>query len=235
MSKYLLLDSYHKINGTSTNFTIQLAQPIKITNYIKLISANIPNTAYVINEFNNTMTVTFADTTIKNIVLPFTNYTPSSLASAINIAVNYATFNMIYNTNTFKFDITATQNFTLSWQNNSQIFILFGYQNNTSKFSTVNALTTNVIDMSGTNYLLIDIQGIESNLYSHTNYPFNFYIANSSSVSDYITYQSIRDNENKNIVHYDHMINQISVRIFDQYGRIWNNNNVNLSLIFEFE
>ena len=108
--RYLLIDSNYRTSDSisSTNFKIQLYKAIKITKYLKLMFASIPNTSYTFNNNNNTFKITFNDATIKNVVIPIGNYDVSSLASTIVSLVNYSAFNIIFNQQTYKYTFSSS-------------------------------------------------------------------------------------------------------------------------------
>jgi hypothetical protein len=53
---------------------------------------------------NNKFKITFADSTVKSIMIPEQNYSVSELALVIKNAINYSTFALAFNSDTYKYE-----------------------------------------------------------------------------------------------------------------------------------
>ena len=78
---YIFINSENRIskeNTNSNNIHILFNNNITIKKYIKLLCVVIPKTIYLINNTNNTLKITFQDSTIYNITIPINNYDPNT-------------------------------------------------------------------------------------------------------------------------------------------------------------
>ena len=98
MNKTTLIIDSSKNNciGQSTKFEYILSKPIKCKK-LKLTFAAIPYSSYMINETNSHFKISFGDSSIHNAYLPWGNYDVDSLATTIKNLINYANFNMSFN------------------------------------------------------------------------------------------------------------------------------------------
>ncbi len=65
----------------------------------------------MINETNSHFKISFGDTSIHNAYLPHGNYDVNSLATTIKNVINYANFNMVFDSWLMKYIFSADQNF----------------------------------------------------------------------------------------------------------------------------
>ena len=78
---YIFINSENRVskeNTNSNNIHVLFNDNITIKKYIKLLCAVIPETIYLINNNNNTLKITFQDSTIYNITIPINNYDPNT-------------------------------------------------------------------------------------------------------------------------------------------------------------
>lgn len=116
---YLIINSQDRTSGTSSNFTINSANNIRLNGRkrIKLKHVSIYNTFYNINNNNNKIDFT-ENATNKTTTLTNGYYTATSLATHIGTAMTttsggFAVFTASYSTTTRKMAISSTQNFRL--------------------------------------------------------------------------------------------------------------------------
>jgi hypothetical protein len=69
-------------NVSTNNFTIHLKSPIINATSVELRSALIANTSYIVNTYNNVLSVTSAGTNY-NVAIPLGNYTAQQLAAEL--------------------------------------------------------------------------------------------------------------------------------------------------------
>ncbi len=83
----LLLHSKDRINGTSTNFTLQLPEAITNVSSIELMSVSIPATVYNVDSSNNTFY--FIDGGVdKSVTLDSGSYSSESIITALETETN---------------------------------------------------------------------------------------------------------------------------------------------------
>lgn len=111
---YLTIDSKdrnHDIDEPN-NYKIYLPQEYNNVISIELISAEIPNTQYIINSFNNILhfqelNTQVLDNTTYEAIIPIGNYTISTLSTAIENALNiYGTSTYTVTNNLYKLETT---------------------------------------------------------------------------------------------------------------------------------
>lgn len=212
-----------------TDFVFPLAQTIKITNFFQLVYCSIPNTNYLINNYNNNLIITFNDSTIKNIILVNKNYDVDSLATEIKNAINYSSFDMIFDKNMIKFQLSASQSFNVS---GSMCDILGITQN--QLFNNSNVYTTNSINFTSPQILYISINEIQNpNVICNTSKSTTFFIHNSAMKNSIMAYYSY---DYDNIVYVDYPIdlNYIHVKILDESFNLYDNNNIPVQMILNF-
>ena len=115
MIKYVLIDTRYKAYGSNNSFRYQLPYDIIIKSYIKINYLYLPRLNYLINSSNNSFALTFindAGVSTYNIIISEGNYTPLELVGVINTIMGKTnSFNVGYNTNTYKFVFSANTDF----------------------------------------------------------------------------------------------------------------------------
>lgn len=179
---YVLVDSRSRDYGdypNPNNYHIELEQTYKDILEIELISANIPKSEYNINNSNNVIHFDVSGTEY-TAVLPVGNYILSDLLTDLETQMNGSgsgvTFSITENTKTNKITISGSAIFTLLFNggsepgpNNSTRSIYkessIGYNLGFSRvdLSGLTAYTgTMIYDISGENYVLLYIRGLEN-------------------------------------------------------------------------
>lgn len=93
------VNSYDRISGTSSNFTVDISQQVKPVNdydHIVLLNASIPKSYYLINDFTNTFQISETSFPTRTISIPNGNYTLTSLISILNTLIAAASLDKTY-------------------------------------------------------------------------------------------------------------------------------------------
>ena len=123
--KKVYIDSYYRVNGTSSDFTIDLPETVQLEDNMlcQIHEVSIPLSWYSINETNNNLYFMHQvippavpnGITYRKITIPEGNYTASDLAQTIEVALNLRvdtgdrpnTYSIHYNSSTNKFTISS--------------------------------------------------------------------------------------------------------------------------------
>ena len=123
--KEVYIDSSYKVNGTSSDFTIDLPETVQLEDNMlcQIHEVSIPHSWYSINSTNNNLYFrhqvippgVIAGITYRKVVIPEGNYTAVDLAQTIEIALNLLvdtvdrpnTYSLIYNSSTNKITISS--------------------------------------------------------------------------------------------------------------------------------
>ena len=123
--KKVYIDSYYKVSGTPSNFTIDLPETVQLDENMlcQIHEVSIPHSWYSINSTNNNLYFThqvippgvIAGVTYRKITIPEGNYTAVDLAQTIEIALNLLvdtvdrpnTYSISYNTSTNKYTFSS--------------------------------------------------------------------------------------------------------------------------------
>ena len=123
--KKVYIDSSYKVNGTSSDFTIDLPETVQLEDNMlcQIHEVSIPHSWYSINSTNNNLYFrhqvippgVIAGITYRKVVIPEGNYTAVDLAQTIEIALNLLvdtvdrpnTYCLIYNSSTNKITISS--------------------------------------------------------------------------------------------------------------------------------
>lgn len=169
------------INYTSDNWPLfRLGRPLSNIAAMKIVSAEIPFSYYVINLQNQTFTLTAVGGLTSIITIPIGNYTGNSLASIINANASWpATLTVSYSSVTNRLSIQNT-GVTVTWylsfgitgdngSTNPRFALGFGAGNSSNIAPSTTLLAPFVIQISGPNYLFLN-----STLFGQS---FNLYLA----------------------------------------------------------
>lgn len=136
MAEYSLLIASSERSTTnsnsSTDFTLTFPSgsiPFATSAQLKWIS--IPLSTYVVNTSNQNISYTESTFTV-TAVIPVGDYDASSLASALQTAMNNVkpatnVYSVSYNTQTYNFTISAASTFTIHWSTNTSLGTKFGF------------------------------------------------------------------------------------------------------------
>ena len=123
--KKVYIDSYYRVSGTSSDFTIDLPETVQLEDNMlcQIHEVSIPHSWYSINETNNNLYFMHQvippavphGITYRKITIPEGNYTASDLTQTIEIALNlrldtgdrHNTYSIHHNSSTNKFTISS--------------------------------------------------------------------------------------------------------------------------------
>lgn len=236
---YLVINSKYRNHPnyeSTTNFTYSLSKSIKITKFIQLAYAAIPESSYLINSYNNKFSITFNDNTTKLITIPSNNYDSDSLGLTISNLINYDGFKIIFDASQFKYVMSAdTKEFIINDVENN-IYDIIGL--NPKIINQSNNLTykcPNYINMISPTLFYIHLNQFSNNRIYSKNINSSFVIPCTCNKNDVNYYNN--NTSYTNIFFIDQLIDlhTIAITITDDKNRLYNNNNVPIELIFIFQ
>ena len=266
------IDSSYKVNGTSSEFTIDLPETVQLEDNMlcQIHEVSIPHSWYSINETNNNFYImegilppaTPSGVIYRKLIIPVGNYTASELATQLATSMN--TLDSGGRTNSFSASYSSFSNkieirsnypeviFTVLTDDDvlqdTQRFVETVDANNLNSINRVLSVYTTVPDAStqAVPYLtgFIDLVPFK-NLYLHCNEIRNFnqltVVGNSSIVKKIpvnVPYLSIiNDNELSTVDYIDvsgKMLRRLNFRISDQFNKVVNLNDVDVSFTLTF-
>ena len=190
MDSYAISDNYDYIevsldsedfSGTNTGtftpqnwplFEIGGARTLVDVVGLKIISAEIPFSYYIVNTLNNVFTFTGDVTVATPITITPGNYNSSQMTTELKtqldaIAGNADVFTVTYSTSTNRFTIVSdgatNASFTLTFgtlgdSTNTDLHWFLGFNSGDNASTGTTLVTPNVINLSGPNYLYINSQ-----------------------------------------------------------------------------
>lgn len=161
----------NEANSTPTNCVVKLPRTYNMKSYtIEWVC--IPTTNYVVNSSNNVFDVEEADSDTDTITITPGNYTLAELATELATELNAsgsldATYTVSADTKTAKITISATQNIALDFRtstNSNSAFEVCGFEN-ALLASAGSHTSSNVCDLNGTKYFVLDVAELGGDLY----------------------------------------------------------------------
>lgn len=151
-------------NYTSTNWPLfRLGRPISNIVYMKIVSAEIPFSYYVINQYNNNFKLVI-NTTQYSLTIPVGNYTGNSLSAAIGLLLP-GIITVAYTSSTNKLTFTCSTvavcylifgNSSDDGSTNPRFAMGFGSGNSTTFQTGSPLIAPYVVQISGPNYIYIN-------------------------------------------------------------------------------
>jgi len=224
---------YPNNNNFVYNTNKQYINPTKI----ELISAIIPNSQYVINSFNNLFNLTYSST-LYTALIPQSNYTASSLAVALQTALNglsvpSTTFTVTVNLNTMTYTITSTNAVVYNFSSNPTLSQILGFSStNSSSVSTITS--TNAFQVATTRYWKLYIKEFDNNYDTNISGLFNFIILNNVNNGDYLyMIKDINSVNNSHDIHIKNNITTLSIELRDEWNNLVDLNGCDYLLILK--
>lgn len=173
-SKMLHIRSEHRTNGSNTSFSIDLNQPLQISDlnesiFLSLVSAIIPNSFYNITTMNQKFQIVYQSRATtspppdetKVITIPIGSYDNNTFLTEITNQLsankpsndNASSFNLAINSRNTYLTITYTSS---AWKFKTLTFIDDLYKN----FSLLNKSPVNGVDVAGGNQSTLTINGV---------------------------------------------------------------------------
>jgi len=227
MENYIIVNSKYKQKyENSNNFTFKLSKQIEIKKYIKLIYCGIPETSFLINQYNCNFFILFSDSTVKSGSIPFGDYKTSTLCTAIQNAVNYDSFTCAFDTSLNKFTFSSgTKNFTIYGDVKNSVNYVFGLSNLINYSSASQILyCPNFVNFLDPSLLYISID----NLYNPritTNLNLNIsYVIPITAGKNNVNF--FNENTYNSIIYCDNVrLNNLKISILTYDGNLYENNN----------
>ena len=236
----LIIDSSKRLNGTSTSFVINFDNNVCVKKYIKLSHVLIPNTTYNINS-SQFITFTLVNNTSFVINMIDGNYNSSDLITLLNslFQSNVAPINASYNKNTYKISFTMTgANFLKQMIfSDNNLKSLFGFTNlNYNNLNVASITGENIIKLNSSNLIFISLDKIGvNNFVSNNNINSDFIIPCLSDSGSYIVYDYHSHLESCNIIKGNEInFKMLNVVIKNDNNNVFNNNNGDVTLVFEY-
>lgn len=249
-SQTLVIDSYDRIEGTSTAFRINLNQVKENIESIQLVSAVIPNTSY--NVYNYTIN----GITYQNNLIPFRelatdavatitpgNYDITSLIAAIGTAMSAASptlqaYTCTYSSSTFKLTVTTAGpnpfifRFAATFgginYTNINLSYVMGFNNTNTGVAALSLVSNNVVNLSGIPYYVIKNNNLQNNVFTTEATSGMFYIPNNVNGNN-VAYYLCGTEKDGNIMRFNPgsytTITQLNISLMDTYERIVDLNN----------
>lgn len=234
--KHVVIDSKKRLNGTSTEFSYNISQEVKIQKKIRLAYSSIPNTSYMINSKNNVFKIKFAsDGAHVTYNLAVGTYMPQELGDLVTAAVNRLSFAMTYNNNTLKYTMAASENFNIDWSVSGNLNQILGYDLSQVNGTPLTGL--NIIKFVYPEVLYIKISDLSGSVITSDplNYNFVVPIFASFGVLNFYNDDSVFDGEISQQYNQMTLKTHFKVTISDEYGQVYDNNNVDTMLILQCE
>jgi hypothetical protein len=146
--KSVYINSNNRISGTNENFFISDSNRYSLPpQYVKLVSASIPYTWYSISTSNSSLSVSEPPSITQTVItIPSNNYTGTTLATALQTALNSAglthTYTVTYSGTTNLFTISATGNFILHFAASGSLASQLGFASNSTTTSATSVTST---------------------------------------------------------------------------------------------
>jgi hypothetical protein len=232
-TRKIFIDSSQRSYGNAYNFNMLLREPIHGVKGIRLSEAYIPNSFYnVCSSFGNTITLTDGGGS-DTLTISDGNYSISSLLTAIQTAANASgtlteTYTLTYSSTTGKTTFSATGNFSIT---TTTLASKIGFRVTTgSATSHVGGFFT---DLRPTKNIFVSILNLP--IYSNFNSVVIGCIG-SIPIAD-VFLSTMRCDIDYEMIQLRNIntIDTLNIVLFDDSGRILENNNVEWSMTLEIE
>jgi hypothetical protein len=197
----LLIESKSRLteSTSSADFVWQGSNAFDNVTHLEITSLRVDTTMY--NLISGRSTIYFTDnSTLRTAALTAGYYTGTQLASLLQTGMNAAnsgfqTYTVTYNTNTYKFTISAGANFIMNWtgQATTTPYELFGFTNaNTASGTSVTS--TNAAALNPYQFLILSIREFDNTIYtgfdstSTTNPGCTFVIPNTNGLAEQLSW-----------------------------------------------
>jgi len=237
-SKYLLLDSSYRTNGTSNSFSYTFTDKITINNYVKLVYSSIPNSAYLFNSTNNTFTVSYNGSAEQTINLGVGTLRTDQVATSItNQFIAFfptSNFTCSLNQATIQYNSTASNPFYFKMPNALVASILgfnLGINNSVS-----NALNSpNIINTIYPDYVHLYIDKINNNsILSSKNILSSYFIPMNADRSIVNVQSELSSFQNIIYTTVPITVTTIQVSLYNPDGSLFQNNNVDWNALLQY-
>lgn len=229
----IFIDSSQRSYGETYNFNMLLREPIHNVKGIRLTEAYIPNSFYNVNStFGNTITLTDGGGT-DTLTISSGNYPISTLLSTIQTAANASgtlsqTYTLTYSGVTGKVTISCTGNFSIT---TTSLSSKLGYKVSTGL--NTSHVGDSLADLRPTKNVFVAILNLP--VYSNFNEVVNGCIGSVPISETFLS--TMRSDIDYDMIQLrnTNTIDSLNICLFDDQGRILENNNVEWSCCLEIE
>jgi hypothetical protein len=199
----------------------------------QLINIELPLNTYLINKYFNTIKVTINNVNY-NVILSIGNYTPTELATELDLQFNkIGNFSIIYNTTkTDNFTIMSDNNFSIDFSTKNSLAMMLGYKQ--IIYNSITTVPTNAsfpfmiksefrLNFDFNNYAVMFIDQFDVN--KNQNNPLNKSFAIIGK-----DYSKLNINDEPNIIKNFSppigKINKFKITFYDRYGNLYDFQNM---------
>lgn len=237
-SSYLYLDSRHRNNKSDddgrSNFT--LSTPIRSVVSTELVSASIPVSWYTVIQGKNTFELTHSGSTT-NITITEGVYTLSTLATAVQSAINTASFTVAAQTTTNRLLFSFNAAFSLL-VSHDQLASVLGFEKNVTVSSQNNVIRSTRVPELLPPYVSVCIKQLGSSYASGLGHelPSTFVIPCDQNSGSVLAFNSSSHFSQKKTYHDDsHTVSQLDCTLRDQHGDIIHMNGLPWVIVLRIE
>jgi hypothetical protein len=217
---------------SSTDLIIPLKRTFKDVRKAKLDWVIIPNTVFNINSTNNILSFN-ENSTNKQATLTSGAYTASSLATHVQTQLNtassgYNTYAVTYSTTTYKFTISAGNNFSLLFSSALAPYRELGFEITNTTAST-SVTSTNSISLERPTSVFLGIKELQKGVYTSSGITSASFIVPLTSSQGELCFYEPNHHECEVIFTSPIPFTSLHIRLFDSAGTTVNVNGSNWS------
>ena len=236
---YLYLDSRHRNNPSDDDgrANFNLSTPLQSVVSAELVSASIPVSWYTVIQGKNTFQLTHSGSTT-TITITEGVYTLTTLATAVQSAINTASFTVAVQTTTNRLILTFNAAFSLL-VSHDQLASVLGFHKNVTVSSQNNVSRSTRVPELLPPYVSVCIKQLGTSYASGLGHelPSTFFVPcdqNSGSVCNFNTGSHFSQ---KNIYHADdgHTVSQLDCTLRDQHGDVIDMNGLPWAIVLKME
>jgi hypothetical protein len=221
-------------NNSSFNSDLEFEIPnlIKKTNYIlyntiRIIHSEIPFSFYIINEYNNLLSLSTGD-----ILIPYGNYNANSFMTALNLLLPT---NMSITLNSLNGKFILSYNNSFNILATSTIYKIMGFNKNTSYSSISNIINLQFpANFLGTNNIFIKCPNLLLENYNTSTKDYVTLLTIPVNVEPFGIIQFLNQASIKNLVKNFEM-NKLEIQITDDDNNLIDFNNIDWNISIEIE
>jgi hypothetical protein len=223
-----------KKNNSSFNSDLEFEIPnlIKKTNYIlfnsiRIIHSEIPFSFYIINEYNNLLSLSTGD-----ILIPYGNYNANSFMTALNLLLPT---NMTITLNSLNGKFILSYNSSFNILATSTIYKIMGFNKNTSYSSISNIINLPFpANFLGTNNIFIKCPNLLLENYNTATKDYITLLSIPVNVEPFGIIQFLNQASIKNLVK-NFQMNKLEIQITDDDNNLIDFNNLEWNISIEIE
>lgn len=257
----VFISSAMRTFGDRNSFRVPLNQPVINVSSIELLSSTVPNSQYLIDAQNNRFTLVedvtidpFGLQTFTDIVIPSSNYTPTTMAAFLAAALTNLSpagwiYTVTFNEPTLHFNIVSNSPYRFSFQ-----FANLGNPNANTSLNQILGMNAdnpaalvggppawtlsspNVVDFIRTRHYFITLSPYNAYCKTARGFSFTFMVPNRAPAGNLGLYDA-EGNYNSFLAHNDNLttITYFDVELRDQDGQLIELNGVDWSMYVQIK